>query len=135
MLRKGQRVFLSRETEEMLFQQPEIMSEGSIRDIRNYPVYFGSTMLTIDLQTLMRSWRTPINNETLQNLVGVLEGSVRVKIRAMRIACAEAAHRVPNHHFDTPVVETRIRVHHHQLHIDVDLEVPLRMSREHKHSP
>jgi hypothetical protein len=122
-LRKG---ILTREGEELLFALAERMSEGEIRDDdRCEPsgrCYFGSTMLTLKASRLAPHWRGPLELEALQRAVA---GSVRVRLRAMRLACADAAHRAPTERFGTAIVETHISVVEACLHIDVDLEVPL----------
>jgi hypothetical protein len=49
-------------------------------------------------------------------------------LRAMRLARAEAARRVPERVLGTAYVETRVWLTDRHLHIDVDLEVPLGVS-------
>lgn len=120
---------LSREAEELIFRLAEILSEGSIRETAEGSTYFGSCMLTVELARLEASWRGPLDPAGREALRVAVEGSVRVKLRAMRIACAEAAHRVPDRAFGTASVETRVMIRDAQLHIDVDVEVPLSDSR------
>ena len=126
--RAGSRA-LSREAEELIFRLAEILSEGSIRETKEGATYFGSCMLTVELGRLERSWRGPLDPTGREALRSAVEGSVRVKLRAMRIACAEAAHRVPDRAFGTASVETRVMIRDAQLHIDVDVEVPLSDTR------
>ncbi len=116
---------LSRQAEEDLFVCSEVMSEGSIRCGPEGDTYFGSTMFTVDLGRLARSWRGPLDGTERERLRRMVEGSVRVKLRAMRIACAEASHRLPDRLFGTAAVETTVHLRGEQLHIDVDIEVPL----------
>lgn len=126
--RAGSRA-LSREAEELIFRLAEILSEGSIRETADGATYFGSCMLTVELGRLEEGWRGPLDPDGREALRLAVEGSVRVKLRAMRIACAEAAHRVPDRAFGTASVETRVMIRDAQLHIDVDVEVPLSDSR------
>lgn len=118
-LRRG---VLSREAEQLLFLLAERMSEGDVRQQTNHAVYGGSTMLSIDLQQLANKWRGPLDIEALRTAI---EGSVRVRIRVMRIACADAAQRCPELALGTAEVETRVHIRGGQLLVDVDLEAPL----------
>ncbi|HJK93846.1 MAG TPA: hypothetical protein RMH85_04830 [Polyangiaceae bacterium LLY-WYZ-15_(1-7)] len=119
---------LTREAEELLFALAERMSEGSVREAGAQPTYFGSTMFTIDLETFSARWRGGLDAEGRERLRASVEGSVRVRLRAMRIACADAAHRVPDRGFGTALVETQVSLRGDQLHLDVDVEVPLDVS-------
>ncbi len=130
MLRTRRGVALSREAEEALFRCAERMSEGSVRDASDGATYFGSTMFTIDLQRLAQSWRGPLDGPMRERLRRAVAGSVRVRLRAMRIACYDAAHRVPDRCFGTPVVETHVVLKGEHLHVDVDVEVPLDEAKE-----
>ncbi|MEM9070177.1 MAG: hypothetical protein AAGE52_16840 [Myxococcota bacterium] len=122
-------VALSRQAEETIFQTAEVMSEGSVREGPEGATYFGSTMLTVDLERLRQTWRGALDTLDRERLRRAVEGSVRVKLRAMRIARAEAAHRLPDRSFGTAAVETVVHLRGSQLHIDVDLEVPLDLQR------
>ena len=129
MLRRGA---LSREGEELLFALAERMSEGEVRDTRGGRAYFGSTMWTVRAGDLAPHWRGTLDLEQLQR---TLQGSVRVRLRAMRLACADAAHRAPSEPFGTAIVETRISVVEDRLHIDTDVEVPLDLALSAGHAP
>lgn len=120
---------LSRDAEETLFASAERISEGEIRDAS----YFGSTMITISLATLGRRWRGRLSDEVLAELVHILEGSVRVRLRAMRLACADVAHRFPDVSLGTARVETQIVLAPGELHLDVDIEVPLEQASAGSH--
>lgn len=113
---------LTREAEEALFELAERLSEGEVRDARGESRYFGSTMVSIDLAALARRWRGTLDREALRRAV---EGSVRVRIRTMRMACADASHRAPHLSLRTAHVETRVHIAADELHLDIDLEVPL----------
>ncbi|MFW6067822.1 MAG: hypothetical protein ACOC97_05735 [Myxococcota bacterium] len=119
---------LSREAEECLFHAPEVMSEGSLRSAGDAPAWFGSTMITIDLARLASRWRGPFDEAARARLLRAAEGSVRVRIRAMRLACAEVARRLPDRSLGTAHVDTRVRIVGDRLHLDVDVEVPLDVS-------
>lgn len=118
---------LSREAEEELFRVAEVLSEGSVRE-GDAPSYFGSTMITFDLDRLSERLRRPLDDDTRSRLATIVEGSVRVRIRAMRLACEEVARRLPDRRLGTAQVETRIELRDGNLQVDVDLEVPLGVS-------
>jgi len=73
---------LSREAEERIFRNVEVLSEGAVRD----NTWFGSTMITVDLERLEADLREALDEEARQRLLRAVEGSVRVRIRAMRLA-------------------------------------------------
>jgi hypothetical protein len=118
---------LSRGFEEELFRSAEILSEGGCRSATEGPgeSYFGSSMISVDLDRLRPWFRGGLDAPTLDRLAQAVDGSVRVRLRAMRLARAEAVRRVPNRLLGTAHVETRIRLSGRQLHIDVDLEASL----------
>jgi hypothetical protein len=123
---RGSRVALSRVLEEELFRSAEVLSEGGARGGGQGESYFGSTMISVELEGLLagvRDWA-----EARRSLLEAIDGSVRVRLRAMRLARAEAARRVPDRTLGTAYIETKVRMTERQLHIDVDLEVPLSVS-------
>ena len=122
---------LSRHAEEVLFAHAELMSEGSARDAAGgASSYFGSTMITIDLGSLRGALRGAEDPGTHEHIRALVEGSVRMRLRAMRLACAEAARRLPDRPLGTPLVETRVHLVRGKLHLDVDLEVPFDVSSQ-----
>lgn len=128
-LRRGA---LSREAEELLFALAEQISEGEMRQTRSGRAYFGSTMLTVASEDLAPHWRGTLDLDRLRDAV---DGSVRVRLRAMRLACADATHRAPSEPLGTATVETRISRVGDRLHIDVDVEVPLDLALAGGHAP
>jgi hypothetical protein len=123
-LRERSHVALDRQTEELLFADVEVLSEGSVRD----GIFYGSTMITIDLTRVDGGLRRPLGIEGRARLLAAIDGSVRVRIRAMRIAIDEVARRHPTEKLGTAHVETRVEVSGDKLHLDVDLEVPFGVS-------
>jgi hypothetical protein len=120
---------LSREAEEWMFRAPDVLTEGSVRPTREGGVsWFGSTMITFDLEAMGKLWRGPFDEDARQRLADLVEGSVRVRLRAMRLACAEVARRLPDRPLGTAQVETRVRIVGHKLYVDLDLEVPIDVS-------
>lgn len=124
-----QGISISRALEEELFRCAEVLSEGSRRSAPGQrDSYFGSTMISVDLERLLPLFRGGLDPHTRQRLAEAVDGSVRVRLRAMRLARAEAVRRVQDRSIGTAHVETRVRLTAHQLHIDVDLEVVLGVS-------
>lgn len=113
---------LSRHGEETIFAVAEHMSEGQVRALGGTESYFGSTMLTVPLDRLRARWSGALRPA---DLAALLDGSVRVHLRAMRLACADATRRFPDRRFGVPTVETRVTLADGAIHIDVDLEAPL----------
>ena len=129
--RRGEHHALSREAEEALFEHAEILNEGSVEGGREGGGgYCGSTMLTFDLDAMAGRMREPMSDDHRGRICSAVEGSVRVRLRAMRLACAEAARRVPELALGTALVETRVRLVGGMLHLDVDLEVPFELSSQ-----
>ncbi len=121
--------FLSRGAEEALFARIEILSEGATRTARDGArSYFGSTMIALDLVQLAECWRGPLDPEARRALCDLVAGSVRVRARASRMACAEVARRVTERPLGTAIVETKVQLRDDRLLIDVDLEVPIGVS-------
>ena len=109
---------LSREAEMLIVGRASRLSEGE----PDGGQYFGSTMFQVPLAELEARWRGPLDSA---ELLRVVEGSVRMRIRFMRIAVADARHRAPEGQWGTFVTETKIRLANTALHIDVDVEAAL----------
>lgn len=119
-------VALSREAEEALFEVAEVLSEGGSSSAERY---FGSTMITFHLDRLAASWRGELDGAARARLAHTIEGSVRVHLRAIRLARAEALRRVPERALGSATVETRVRLEGERLLLDVDFEAPLVATR------
>jgi len=127
VVRRGEA--LSREAEEALFAAPGLLSEGAVGPgVVGAEAYFGSTMITVDLARLALVWRGPLDEAARAQLLRLVGGSVRVHLRALRIARAEAMQRVPGRALGTATVEVRASLRAGALCIDVDLEAPLALS-------
>jgi hypothetical protein len=121
---------LSHALEEALFQHADVLSEGGMRQLGSgQSTYYGSTMISIELAKLGRFVHGAAD-ETVSRaaLLDAIDGSVRVRLRAMRMARAEAARRVHRRALGTALCEIRVSLRGGSVHIDVDLEVPLRVS-------
>lgn len=120
---------LSRELEEDLFRHADVLSEGHCLSLQGAgETYFGSTMISCELARLQRHFRGGFDDAGRAAFVSAAEGSVRLRLRAMRLACAEVARRVGQRDLGTALTEVRVRLTDMQLYIDVDLEVPLGVS-------
>lgn len=118
-------VALSREAEEALFRVATVMSEGTLDP---EGIFFGSTMITFDLDALAREWRGPLDARERERLLRAIEGSVRVRLRAMRIARAQAQQHIGGRALSTAHSEMRMSLRGTRLHLDVDLEVEVALS-------
>lgn len=128
-------VQVTRALEEALFREADVLSEGSLRQQSpSAATYFGSTMIRIRIAPLLARARPLTSSHERAELVLAIEGSVRIRLRAMRLARAEAARRVERSVMGTAICEIRVRDMGDQLHIDVDLEVPVRVSSRAKRS-
>jgi hypothetical protein len=128
--------YLSRGAEEARFRTAQVLSEGSQRvSASGERRYFGSTMITFDLTQLSAYWRGPLGSEDKQALLRLVAGSVRVRLRATRIACAEVARRVTDRPLGSSLVETSVRLSGDSLQMDVDLEVPVGLSSPARRAP
>lgn len=98
------------------------LSEGSVRTDPAGDSYFGSTMFSVNLRALEDAWRGKLDREALRTAV---EGSVRMRLRLMRLSAADAKQRVPDRIWGMTTSETRVALEGDSLHIDVDVEAPL----------
>lgn len=121
-------VAISRPLEEQMFRDAEVLSEGELRRLDGCDSYFGSTMIAFDLGRVEASIVGRLDARAREELLNALDGSVRMRIRAMRLACAEVSRRVPDRPLGTAQVETRTRLTSTHLHMDIDVEVPVGVS-------
>lgn len=121
-------VAISRMLEEQMFRDADVLSEGELRRLNDRESYFGSTMIAFDLARLAGYVSGQFDTDGHQQLLRAIDGSVRMRIRAMRIARAEVGRRVPDRPLGTAQIETRARLTSTHLHMDVDLEVPVGVS-------
>ena len=123
--------YLSRGAEEAIFQLAEVLSEGSERaSAPGGRSYFGSTMISVDLDRLGRQWRGALDEPARERLLELVRRSVRVRVRASRIACAEVARRVTERPLGAACTDTTFRIAGGFLQMDVDVEVPVGVSSQ-----
>jgi hypothetical protein len=99
---------------------PRSLSEGAADGDR----YQGSTMITVDLARVAAQWREPFSDETVERVFAAMERSVRVHLRAIRLARDEVQRRCPGVTLDTAQTEVRVGRRGTVLHVDVDMDVP-----------
>lgn len=111
---------LTREAEERLFLHVERMTEARLDESG----YEGCTMLTVDLRALSRALRGEREDALGARLLPLVEASPRVRLRALRLALAEAGQRTSGRSLGTARTATTMRVVGTALHIDVDVSLP-----------
>lgn len=107
--------------EDALFRAAQVLAEGSATG----EAYFGSTLVTIDLCALSPALAAATAEPERERIFRAVEGSVRVRLRAMRIALADVARRFPAASLGTASVQMRFRRRQTVVDLDVDVEVPL----------
>jgi hypothetical protein len=128
-LAKRQYSVLTRALEEALFRHADVISEGATRHMPKVGnTYFGSTMIAIAFDRLATETHQKFTRHARASLVNVVEGSVRVRLRCMRLARAEAVRRVTDARIGTVLCDLRVHEDGAHLRIDVDLEAPMRIS-------
>jgi hypothetical protein len=105
-----------------LFRSAQVLSEGGL-DGRGR--WYGSIMITFDLAHLVSRCRDLDEAEQLERVVLAIEGSVRVRIRAHRMACAEIYRRFPDRDVGTAQLFSRFSREGTRLLLDIDLEAPV----------
>jgi hypothetical protein len=112
---------LSRAALELLFRRAEVMSEGQLANRDGRPAYFGSTMLTMDLEALAPSLRESCDAGTARRLTALLGGDPSVATRIKGIATREAV-RLAGGRLRTIATEMKISARGARIFIDVDVE-------------
>jgi len=123
-LHRGDRAALTRQAIDELFRSAEILTEGGL-DGDPGDRWYGSIMITFDLDGLRRRCRGLDDPEELESVVEMIQASVRVRIRAHRMVCQEVYRRFPDRAVGTAQLESSFRRDGTLLLLDVDLEVPV----------
>ena len=119
---RGGRGALSAPAIAELFRSAEVLTEGGLDGEGRW---YGSIMITFDLGRLARRCRDLDEPEQLDAAVRAIEGSVRVRVRAHRMACAEIYRRFPDRDVGTAQLWSRWRREGEALLLDIDLEAPI----------
>lgn len=113
---------LTNQAIEELFRSAQVLSEGGLDGSGRW---YGSIMITFDLAHLASRCRDLDHAEQLERVVLAIEGSVRVRIRAHRMACAEIYRRFPDRDVGTAHLFSRFSREGARLLLDIDLEAPV----------
>jgi hypothetical protein len=124
-VRRRQSVSLTREAERCLFENLTVLSEGQLYEAHGQSRYQGSSMLTFDIGPLVSQWRGTFDERAREELLDLIDGSVRVRLRVHRVARREAARRLAGANMGTATSETRISSQDSYIHMDIDLDVPV----------
>jgi hypothetical protein len=115
------REHLSRAALDLVFERAEVMSEGQKSTRAGQPVYFGSTMLTIDLEKLAPALREDCDAGTARRLATLLARDAAVAARVKTIASKEAA-RIVGARLGSVATEVKVQARGVRVFIDVDVE-------------
>lgn len=112
---------LSRDAEEEIFRHAKVLSEG----VQGEDRFSGSTMISVDLHKLSHLLREPLGAGGADRLRRAMERSVRVHLRAIRIARSEALQRAAGVELGTFEAHVAVAVTDGELRLDVDLDAPV----------
>jgi hypothetical protein len=115
---------LSRAALDLLLARAAVISEGQRQTRAGREAWFGSTMLTIDLDALAPALREPCDAGTARRLAGLLESDPAVASRVEAIAAREAA-RVAGARPRSVSAEMKVSARGVRVFIDVDVEAVL----------
>lgn len=119
--RAGRRALTASAIEE-LFRFADVLTEGGLDGTGRW---YGSIMITFDLGRLQRRCRDLESEEDLEEVIAAIEGSVRVRVRAHRMACAEIYRRFPDRDVGTAQLYSVFEREGERLLLDIDLEAPV----------
>ena len=108
-----------------LFRSAVVLTEGGLDGAARW---YGSIMITFDLDRFATRCRDMETLEDLDAVVDAVEGSVRVRVRAHRMACSEIYRRFPDRDVGTAQLWSRFSRDGTELLLDIDLEAPIDLS-------
>jgi hypothetical protein len=112
---------LSRAALDLVFERAEVMSEGQRSTRAGQPVYFGSTMLTVDLEALAPQLRESCDAGTARRLATLLANDAAAAARVKSVAGQEAV-RIAGGRLKAIATEVKVRAKGARVFIDVDVE-------------
>jgi hypothetical protein len=121
LFEKEVRERLSRAALDLIFAAAEIMSEGQRSARGGREVFFGSTMLTIDLTKVAASVRDPCDAGAAQRLARLLREDSAALARIKSIAGRETE-RVAGGRPKVITTEVKLRSRGTTIFVDVDVE-------------
>jgi len=111
------RIRLSQAATEILFSKASILSEGQGKD----EWYFGSTMMTIDLEKIAHIVSDSCDAATAKRILNLCKSDKRFCAAAKILAISEAK-RVSSVELAEPQVDFRFRRSGQHIYIDMDVE-------------
>ena len=115
---------LSRAALDLVFENAAIMSEGQRSSRGEQEVFFGSTMLTIELDGLVGALRDACDASSAQRVAGLLATDAGALGRIRAIA-ADEAERLGGTRPGSVSTEIRVRARGTTVYVDVDVEAAL----------
>jgi hypothetical protein len=129
---RGDHVVLTSQAIDALFRSASVMAEGDLSDGSAPPTWFGSVLVTFPLDRVSEACRGLEGPGALDALIAAVEGSVRVRIHAHRLARTQLVQRYPDRDVGTAHIESRFRRDGMRLLLDIDLEAPVEVASRHR---
>ena len=121
MFEREVRERLSRAALDAILDRAEVISEGQRAERNGKDCYLGSTMVTVDLDSLGAVLREPGDAGTAQRLAALLRADLTVKARMDALACREVL-RITKARPKGVRTEIQIRAQGSRVFIDADVE-------------
>ena len=121
MFEREVRERLSRAALDAILDRAEVISEGQRAERSGKDSYLGSTMVTVDLDSLGPVVREPGDAGTAQRLAALLRADPTIKARMDALACREVL-RVTSMRPKGVRTEIQIRAQGSRVFIDADVE-------------
>jgi hypothetical protein len=121
MVEREVRERLSRAALDAIMARAEVISEGQRTERNGQHSYLGSTMATIDLDSLGPVIREPGDAGTAQRLAALMRADLTIKARMDALACREVL-RVTGTRPKAVRSEIQIRAQGTRVFIDADVE-------------
>lgn len=125
--REGHAVLTS-QVIDALFRSASVLAEGELDEGTQPPRWYGSALITFHLDRLSGGCRGLEHPDQLERFVAAVEGSVRVRLLAHRVARGQLVERHPDRTIGTAQLESRFRRDGARLHLDIDLEAPVEVA-------
>ncbi|MGF1467642.1 MAG: hypothetical protein ACFCGT_16070 [Sandaracinaceae bacterium] len=113
---------------EALFRNAEVLIEGALADEGGEARFYGSVMITVDLDAMRSACRGLEGDRAIAELVEATAGSVRVRIRVHRLARRALRERFPDREVGTAILESTFSRAGPSLLVDIDLEAAVGLS-------
>ena len=121
MFEREVRERLSRAALDAILDRAEVISEGQRAERSGKDSYLGSTMVTVDLDSMQATLREHGDAGTAQRLAALLRADLTIKARMDALACREVL-RVTSTRPKGVRTEIQIRAQGSRVFIDADVE-------------